>query len=47
MCIYQHSKTKTTGHVITKLGSWIVLDKSWSPILFEVICQGWRESALF
>jgi len=36
MCVCQHSKTKTTGRVITKLGSWIVHDKFWSPILFEV-----------
>jgi len=32
---------------ITKLGWWIVHDKSWSPILFEFGCHGRREFALF
>jgi len=39
-CVYvcacvSHSKTKTTGHIVTKLGKWIVHDKFCSPI-FEV-----------
>ena len=34
--ICQHSKTKTTGHTITKLGRWTVHGKSWSPVLFEI-----------
>jgi len=29
-------KTKTTEHIVTKLGRWIVHDTSWSPILLEV-----------
>ena len=38
VCIYvcQHSKTKTTEHIITKLDRRIVHDKSWSPILYEL-----------
>jgi len=35
LCVCQQSKTKTTGHIITKLGRWIVDDKPWSLILFE------------
>jgi len=33
-----HSYTKTTGHITTNLGRWIVglHDKSWSPISFQV-----------
>ena len=34
--VRQHSKTKTTGLIITKCGRWIVQDKSWAHILFEV-----------
>jgi len=37
VCTYVvHSNTKTTGLVIIKLGRWIVRDKSWSSISFEV-----------
>ena len=33
----QHSETKTTGLLVTKLGRWIVDDMmSWSTILFEI-----------
>ena len=34
--VCQHFKTKTTGHITTKLGKWIERDKSWSLISFEV-----------
>jgi len=36
MCVCQHSEAKTTELIITKVGRWIVHDKSWSLILFEV-----------
>jgi len=36
MCVCQHCTTETTGHIITKLGMWIVNDKCRSPSLFEV-----------
>jgi len=38
VCVYvcQQSKTKTSGHIVTKIDSCVVYDKSWSPILFEV-----------
>jgi len=36
VCVCQHSKTKTTGRIVTKLGRWIVHDKFRSPILLEV-----------
>jgi len=36
MRVCQYFETKTTEHIITKLGWWIVHDKSWSPISFEV-----------
>ena len=43
-----HSKTKSTGHIITKHGRWIVYGKSWSPIWDQKVrCQGRREFALF
>ena len=35
LCVCQHSKTKTTPHIITKLSRWIVHDKSWSPVLVK------------
>jgi len=34
--VCQQSKTKSTVRIITKHCSWIVHDKSWSPISFEV-----------
>jgi len=36
VCVCQHSETKTTGHIITRIGRWILHDKSWSSISFEV-----------
>jgi len=40
MCVHvyvcQHSESKTTGIIISKLGRWIVHTESKSPILFEV-----------
>ena len=34
VCVCQHYNT--TGYIIVNLGRWIVHDKSWSPVLFEV-----------
>jgi len=36
VCVCVHSHTKITGHIITKLGRWIVHNKSWSSISFEM-----------